>query len=74
MNKANSGMINFDGEQLLELKGFITNTGEILLSDSLQISDWKPVTIKVSPNMIKFWMEENRLTLEKITGFTIDMY
>ena len=58
MQKATDGMILIDGETLVELTGFLTPDGEVILSDCDSMSDWKKIKVKVEPSSIGFWIEE----------------
>lgn len=60
-----------DGEKTIELDGFIMDNGEILISDSVSMGDWKKTKIHIEPNMLKFLLEENKYTVEKICDITI---
>ena len=63
MRKANSGIKSIDGEELIELNGFMIN-GEVLLSDSYSMGEFEKVKVKVTPSLIKFWLEENKHDLD----------
>lgn len=64
-------MIRIDGEQTIELDGFVMDNGEILISDSDSIGDWKKTKIHVTPSMIKFLVEQNEFAIEKLLDITI---
>jgi len=64
-------MMKIDGEETLELKGFVMDNGEVLISDSDFIGDWKPTVVHITPSMIKFLIEQNERALEKLIGITI---
>lgn len=66
MKKATDGIIAIEGETLIELTGFLTPDGEVILSDCDSMSDWKKVKVKVSPSALGFWLEENELEIEEI--------
>jgi hypothetical protein len=70
MKKATDGLMYMGSEQLIELSGFLID-GEVLLSDSNMIGDFKKVKVKVEPSMIKFWLEDNVQAIERLTGWSV---
>lgn len=58
MSETKTGLKSIDGEELIELNGFMIN-GEVLLSDSYSIGEYEKVKVKVTPSLINFWLEEN---------------
>ena len=64
-------MLRIDGETTIELDGFVMDNGEILISDSDRIGDWKKTKIHVTPSMIKFLVEQNESAIEKLLDITI---
>lgn len=63
-------MLRIDGEQTIELDGFVMDDGEVLISDSDRIGDWKKTKIHVTPSMLRFLVEQNEQAIEKLLGIT----
>ena len=66
MKYATDGIVDMDGNKIIELSGFLTDEGEVILSDSDSIGDWKPIKIKVEEYAIGFWLEQNEIALREI--------
>lgn len=66
MREATDGMISMDGVKLIELEGFLTDDGEVILSDSNTMNDWKKIKVKVEKDAIGFWLEENSRELQEL--------
>lgn len=64
-------MIRIDGETTIELDGFVMDNGEVLISDSDSIGDWKKTKIHITPSILRFLVEQNETDFEKICGITI---
>ncbi len=65
MRYATDRMMSMDGAKLIELEGFLTDDGEVILSDSDTMSSWKKIKVKVEKDSIGFWLEENERELQE---------
>lgn len=63
--------MHIDGEKTLELDGFVMDNGEVLISDSKSIGDWKKIKIHIEPSLLRFLITENKSEIEEICGITI---
>jgi len=63
--------MKIDNEKTIELKGFQINVGNIIISDSDKMGDWKPVTVHLTPSMLKFLLEQNERTIEDLCDIEI---
>lgn len=66
MKYATNGTISINGEKLIELQGFLISEGEVILSDSDSMSNFKKVKIKFEPSALRFWMKENKKGIKDI--------
>lgn len=76
MRESTDGMISIDGIKLIELEGFLTDDGEVILSDSDTMGDWKKIKVKVEKDAIGFWLQENGRELQNICeefGYSINI-
>ena len=46
-------------EDTFELDGFVMDNGEVIISDSKSIGDWKKTKIHIEPSMLKMLLEDN---------------
>jgi hypothetical protein len=67
----NSELITFDKEDVMEFLSGFQFGKDILLSDCDRIGDRKKFSVKITPGMLKFWLEENQQFIEELTGWTI---
>ena len=58
-------------EKTIELDGFIMDNGEVLISDSFAMGNWKKVKIHIEPSMLKFLIEEHEQKIEQICDISI---
>lgn len=71
MNDIKKGLVEFDGEELIEWRGFKFGD-EVLLSDCDTIGDHEKVVVKITPSMIDFWLKDNIPYIEELAGWTIN--
>lgn len=64
-------MVKIDGEQTIELNGFVMDNGEVLMSDSDSVGEWKKTKVHITPSLLKFWIKENERTIENLLDVTI---
>lgn len=63
--------MEFNGEKTIELDGFVMDNGEVIISDSKRIGNWKKTKIHIEPSMLRFLIEQNESEIEEICGITI---
>lgn len=71
MKRATDGIINLGNQTLIEVEGFLTENGEVVLSDSDKIGNWKKIKVKFEPEMLRFWISENSNDIEEMCDISI---